>query len=244
VARAPADGYTLMVHSITHLSNGLLIRKVPYDTVNDFTPVALLVAQPGVLVVHPALPVKTVKQFIALAKARPNEITYGSNGPGGSLHLMMALFTSMANVKLIHVPYKGGAPLTTSLISGETQSATATINTVLAHIKSSRLRALGVTADTRSGLLPDVPTIAEAGVPGYDHGPWNGMLLPARTPATIVNRLNAASAKAIHLPDVKAALAQEGAEPVGNRPEEFGKMIREETVKWAKVIKAANITAD
>ena len=244
VARAPADGYTLMVHSITHLSNGLLIKKVPYDTVNDFTPVALLVAQPGVLVVHPSLPVKTVKQFIALAKARPNEITYGSNGPGGSLHLMMALFTSMANVKLIHVPYKGGAPLTTSLISGETQSATATINTVLAHIKSSRLRALGVTADTRSGLLPDVPTIAEAGVPGYEFNSWIGLFGPKGLPQPLVDRLHGEVGKVMKQPEVVKSLANQALDPWNASQQDFVRRVKADYEKLAKVIKLAGVQSE
>ncbi len=241
VAKSPADGYTLMVHSITHLSNGLLIKKVPYDTVGDFTPISLLVAQPGALVVHPALPVKTVKEFIALAKKRPDEITYGSNGPGGSLHLMMALFANMANVKLIHVPYKGGAPLVTSLLSGETQSATATINTVLPHIKSSRLRPLGVTSDKPSGLLPGVPTIAEAGVSGYEFNSWIGVFGPKGLQPAMVERLHTEIGKVMKQPNVTKALADQALDPWPATQQQFAQRVRADYDKLAKVIKMTGV---
>jgi tripartite-type tricarboxylate transporter receptor subunit TctC len=241
VAKAPADGYTLMVHSITHLSNGLLIRKVPYDTINDFTPIALLVAQPGVLVVHPALPAKTVKDFIALAKKRPDELTYASNGPGGSLHLMMALFANMANIKLIHVPYKGGAPLVTSLLSGETQSATATINTVLPHIKSNRLRPLGVTSDKPSGLLPGVPTIAQAGVPGYEFNSWIGVFGPKNMQPALVDRLHGELEKVMKQPNVVKALADQALDPWPATQQQFAQRIKADYDKLARVIKITGV---
>ena len=241
VAKAPADGYTLMVHSITHLSNGILIKKVPYDTVNDFTPISLLVAQPGVLVVHPALPAKTVKDFIALAKKRPDEITYGSNGPGGSLHLMMALFANMANIKLIHVPYKGGAPLVTSLLSGETQSATATINTVLPHIKSNRLRPLGVTSDKPSGLLPGVPTIAQAGVPGYEFNSWIGVFGPKNMAPALVDRLHNDLEKVMKQPNVVKALADQALDPWPATQQQFAQRIKADYDKLAKAIKITGV---
>jgi len=241
VAKAPADGYTLMVHSITHLSNGLLIRKVPYDTINDFTPISLLVAQPGALVVHPALPAKTVKDFIALAKRRPDELTYGSNGPGGSLHLMMALFANMANIKLIHVPYKGGAPLVTSLLSGETQSATATINTVLPHIKSGRLRPLGVTSDKPSGLLPGVPTIAQAGVPGYEFNSWIGVFGPRNMPPALVDRLHNDLEKVMKQPTVVKALADQALDAWPATQQQFAQRVKADYDKLAKVIKMTGV---
>ncbi|HEY9446515.1 MAG TPA: tripartite tricarboxylate transporter substrate binding protein [Burkholderiales bacterium] len=244
VAKAAPDGYTLMVHSITHLSNGLLIKKVPYDTRSDFTPVSLLVAQPGVLVAHPALPVKTVKQFIALAKARPNEITYASNGPGGSLHLMMALFASMADVKLIHVPYKGGAPLVTSLLSGETQSATATINTVLPHIKSGRLRPLGLTTDKRSDLLPGVPTIAESGVAGYEFNSWVGAFGPKGMPPAIVERLHGEIAKVMRQPEVMKSLANQALDPWPATQQQFAQRVKADYDKLAKVIKLTGVQSE
>ena len=244
VAKANPDGYTILVVASSITLNPTLHKKLPFDPIRDLAPVTVLSAFPNMLAVHPSLPAKSVQELIALAKAKPGQINYGSSGAATGTHLSAELFKLMTGTDMVHVPYRGGAPAVTALLGGQVQLNFATIPSVLPHVRANRLRALGVTTAKRSPAAPEVPTIAEAGVPGYDHGPWNGMLLPARTPATIVNRLNAASAKAIHLPDVKAALAQEGAEPVGNRPEEFGKMIREETVKWAKVIKAANITAD
>ena len=244
VAKANPDGYTILVVASSITLNPTLHKKLPFDPIRDLAPVTVLSAFPNMLAVNPSLPAKSVQELIALAKAKPGQINYGSSGAATGTHLSAELFKLMTGTDMVHVPYRGGAPAVTALLGGQVQLNFATIPSVLPHVRANRLRALGVTTAKRSPAAPEVPTIAEAGVPGYDHGPWNGMLLPARTPATIVNRLNAASAKAIHLPDVKAALAQEGAEPVGNRPEEFGKMIREETVKWAKVIKAANITAD
>ena len=171
VAKSPPDGYTMMVHSTSHLTNAFSYKKLPYDTFRDFEPVTLLASQPCVLVVHPSLPTRTVKDFVALAKARPNQITYASNGEGGNLHVQMALLASMANIQMIHVPYKGGGPMATSLISGETQSAIATVGAVLVHIKSGRIRPLGVTSAKRTSILPNVPPISETGVPGYDMNP-------------------------------------------------------------------------
>ena len=244
VAKANPDGYTILVVASSITLNPTLHKKLPFDPIRDLAPVTVLSAFPNMLAVHPALPAKSVQELIALAKAKPGQINYGSSGAATGTHLSAELFKLMTGTDMVHVPYRGGAPAVTALLGGQVQLNFATIPSVLPHVRANRLRALGVTTAKRSPAAPEVPTIAEAGVPGYDHGPWNGMLVPARTPAPIVNRLNAAAAKAIHLPEVKSALAQEGAEPVGNRPEEFGKMIREETVKWAKVIKAANITAD
>src|SRR3989304_231085 len=159
VAKAPADGYTLMVHSTTHVGNAAIYKKLPYDTLKDFTGVALLAAQPGTLTVHPSLPAKSVREFIALAKARPDPVNYSSSGNGSAPHLSMALFVSMTGIKLVHIPYKGGGPQVTALVSGETQASLATISTVLAHINSGRLRALGVSSPKRAGALPAVPTV-------------------------------------------------------------------------------------
>ncbi|MCX7136958.1 MAG: tripartite tricarboxylate transporter substrate-binding protein, partial [Proteobacteria bacterium] len=165
-AKAPPDGYTLMVHSTSHVGNAHLYKKLPYDTLKDFTGVALLAGQPGALTVHPSLPVKTVKDFIALAKNRPGTINYSSSGNGSAPHLSMALFVSMSGINIVHVPYKGGAPQVTALVSGETQASLATVSTVLVHVQSGRLRVLGVSSAKRTATMPEVPTIAEAGVPG------------------------------------------------------------------------------
>jgi len=192
VAKAPADGYTLMVHSATHLGNAHLYgKKLAYDTLKDFAGVSLMSAQPGALTAHPSLPVKSTQEFLKLARARPGEILYSSSGNGSAPHLQMALLMSMANLKLIHVPYKGGAPQITALVAGEAQVSFATIGTVINQIRQNRLRALGVGSAQRARALPEVPTIAESGVPGYEMAPWIAMFAPAGTPKPIIDRLNA-----------------------------------------------------
>ncbi len=243
VAKSPPDGYTLMVHSNSHLSNALAYKKVPYDTFKDFEPVAIMAAQPGVLVVHPSLPVKSVKEFIALAKAKPDQITYASNGEGGSLHVQMALFVSMANIRLIHVPYKGGAPVATSLVSGETQSSISTIGIVLPHIKSGRLRAIAVSSAKRSLILPDLPTIAASGVPGYDMNPWTGAFIPAGAPRPLVDRLHTEINKILARPDFVRQLAEQAIEPWMATREEFAARIKTDYEKFTQVFKLIGASA-
>ena len=237
VAKAPADGYTLMVHSTTHVGNASLYKKLPYDTLKDFAGVALLAAQPGALTVHPALPVKSVKEFIALAKSRPGSINYSSSGNGSAPHMSMALLVAMAGINIVHVPYKGGVPQVTALVSGETQASLATISTVLAHINSRRLRALGVSSAARSGVLPDVPTIAEAGLPGYEMNPWIAIFTPAGTPKEIVNHLNAEVNKALKHPEVSKSLANQALDPWPGTAEQFEARLRADYEKYAKLVK-------
>ncbi len=237
VAKAPADGYTLMVHSTTHVGNASIYRKLPYDTLKDFIGVALLAAQPGALTVHASLPVRSVKEFIALAKSRPGQINYSSSGNGSAPHLSMALFMSMAGINIIHIPYKGGAPQVTALVSGETQASLATVSTVLTHVHSGRLRALGVSSAKRSGALPDVPTIAEAGVPGYEMNPWIAVFAPAGTPKDVVTRLNGEINKALKYPDVSQSLANQALDAWLGTPEEFESRIKADYEKYARLIK-------
>ncbi len=244
VAKAAPDGYTLLVVASSITINPSLHKKLPFDPIRDLAPISQLSAFPNMLVVHPAVPVKTVQELIALAKAKPGQINYGSSGAGTGTHLSAELFKSMTGVDMVHVPYKGGGPAVTALLGGQVQLNFATIPSVLPHVRAGKLRAVAVTTLKRSPAAPDVPTIAESGVPGYDHGPWNGMLAPAKTPKAVIARLNAEVARIIHLPEAKAVLVHEGAEPVGNTPEEFAAIIRTETAKWAKVIKAAGIKAD
>ena len=244
VAKAPADGYTLMVHSTSHVGNASLYKKLPYDTLKDFAGVGLLAAQPGVLVVHASLPVKSVREFIALAKSRPGQINYSSSGNGSAPHLSMALFVAMTGIKVVHIPYKGGAPQVTALVSGETQASLATVSTVLTHIHSGRVRALGVASAQRSGTLPDVPTIAEAGVPGYEMNPWIGVFAPAGTPREIINRLNAEINKALKHPDVSQNLASQALDPWSSTPEEFDARIRTDYEKYAKLIALTGAKVD
>jgi tripartite-type tricarboxylate transporter receptor subunit TctC len=244
VAKAPPDGYTIMVHSTSHVGNAHLYKKLPYDTLKDFMGVALLAAQPGALTVHPSLPVKNVREFIALAKKSPGTINYSSSGNGSAPHLSMALLVAMTGIKLVHVPYKGGAPQVTALVSGETQASLATVSTVLVHIQSGRLRALGVSSAKRSGVLPDVPTIAESGVPGYEMSPWIGVFTPAGTPKDRVNRLNAEINKALKTPEVSQLLASQALDALGSTPEEFDARIRADYDKYAKLIKLTGAQVD
>ena len=236
VAKAPADGYTLMVHSTTHVGNATIYKKLPYDTLRDFVGVALLAAQPGALTVHPSLPAKTVREFIALAKSRPGQINYSSSGNGSAPHLSMALLVSMTGIKLVHIPYKGGGPQVTALMSGETQASLATISTVLTHINAGRLRALGVSSANRSGVLPGIPTIAESGVPGYEMNPWIAVFAPAGTPKDIINRLNTEINKALKLPDVNQSLANQAVDPWMGTPEEFDARLKLDYEKYARLI--------
>ncbi len=244
VAKSPADGYTIMVHSTTHLGNAHLYRKLPYDTLKDFAPVGTLAAQPGALTTHPSLPVKTVKEFIALARARDGQINYSSSGNGSSPHLSMALLVSMTGINLVHIPYKGGTPQVTALVGGEAHASLATISTVLVHVKSGRLRALGVSSGKRSAMMPEVPTIAEAGVPGYEMSPWIGVYVPANTPKAIIDKLNAESNKALKHPEVANSLTNQVLDPQPSTPEEFAQRIKVDYEKYGKLIKATGMKID
>lgn len=236
VAKAPPDGYTLMVHSTTHVGNAHIYgKKLTYDTMKDFTGVGLLSAQPGVLTVHPSLPVKTTQEFLALARSRPGQIFYSSSGNGSAPHLQMALLVSMAKLNLVHVPYKGGAPQVTALVSGETQVSFATVGTVINFIRQDKLRPLAVGTSQRIKALPDVPTISESGVPGYEMTPWVGMFAPAGTPKAIIDRLNAAIKKAMDSPDTMKKM--ESFEPWTMTPEQTEARIRSDYEKYGKLIK-------
>src|SRR5688572_21535997 len=235
VAKAPADGYTLMVHSTTHVGNAHLYKKLSYDTLKDFTAVGLLSGQPGALTVHPSLPVKSVKEFIALAKSKPGQVLYSSSGNGSAPHLSMALFTSMSGIDLVHVPYKGGAPQVTALVAGEAQASLATISTVVNQIRAGRLRVLGVSSAKPSPALPGVPTIAEAGVPGYEMAPWIAVFAPAGTPQSIIDRLNAEIKKALAQPDIQEKLASQALEPWPSTPDEMNQKIKVDYEKYGKL---------
>lgn len=244
VAKSAPDGYTIMVHSTSHVGNASMYKKLPYDTLKDFAGVGLLATQPGALTVHPALPAKSVREFIALAKSRPGAINYSSSGNGSAPHLSMALFASMAGVKLVHVPYKGGAPQVTALMSGETEASLATISTVLTHLQSGRLRALGVSSGKRSSALPNVPTIAESGLPGYEMSPWVAAFAPAGTPKSIVDRLNAEINRALRSPDVVQNLANQAMDAWISTPEEFDARLKADFEKYARLIKLTGATVE
>ncbi len=237
VAKAPADGYTLMVHSTTHVGNAHLYgKKLTYDTMKDFTGVGMLSSQPGVLTVHPALPVKTLKDFIALAKAKPRQINYSSSGNGSAPHLQMALLISMAGIDITHVPYKGGAPQVAALLGGETQASFATLGTVISQIQAGKLRPLGVGSSSRAKALPGVPTISEAGLPGYDMNPWIGVFAPAGTPRAIIDRLNTEMNQALSIPEVMSTLAKQALDPAPTTVDEFNRILRVDFEKYGKLI--------
>jgi tripartite-type tricarboxylate transporter receptor subunit TctC len=243
VAQSPADGYTLMVQSTTHVANAHLYKKLPYDVLKDFTGVTTLARQVGMLVVHPSLPVKSGKEFVALAKKRPGEIVYGSAGNGSYVHLSMALMASMAGMNMIHVPYKGGGPAATALVAGETQAQLATIGSLFTHIKSGRVRPLGVSADKRVDQFPDVPAIAEF-VPGYEFTAWVGLFVPARTPKPIVDTLNKTIATALADPGVSSKLSAQTLDPMHMTPEQFAARLKSDYDKYAKVVKISGATID
>jgi tripartite-type tricarboxylate transporter receptor subunit TctC len=244
VAKSAPDGYTLMAHSTTHVGNAHLYKKLPYDTLGDFAPVGLLTVQSAVLTVHPSLPAKSVREFVALARARPGEILYSTAGNGSIPHLGMALLAAMTKTQLVHVPYKGGAPQVIALVAGESQASIATVASVVQHIRAGRLRALGLSAVRRSSALPDTPTIAEAGVPGYDMSPWIAVFAPAGTPRAIIDRLNAEINRALRLPDVAQNLATQGLDPWTGTPEEFGTRLRADYDKYAQLIKITGAKID
>ncbi|MDP1672049.1 MAG: tripartite tricarboxylate transporter substrate binding protein [Burkholderiales bacterium] len=237
VAKAAPDGYTIMVHSTTHVGNAHIYRKLAYDTMKDFTGVGMLSAQPGVLTVHPSLPVKTVKEFIALAKSRPGQINYSSSGNGSAPHLQMALLISMTGIDITHVPYKGGAPQVTALMAGETQASFATVGTVINHIRGGKLRPLGLGSTKPSKALPNVPTLAESGVPGYDMSPWIGVFVPAGTPRPIIDRLNAEINKVLAMPDVIKILENQALDPSPSTVDQSNSILKADYEKYGKLIK-------
>ena len=240
VAKSPADGYVLAMAATPLAVNSALYKKVPYDPVRDFAPVTQVAAMPNILVAHPALPARTIRQLLTLAKARPGELTYSSSGVGTGPHLSMELFTFMAGVKLEHVPYKGTNPAMVDTISGHVQMLMSTLLPPLPHLKTGRLRAIGVTSAKRLTSLPAVPALAE-GVPGYEVVGWYGMVAPANTPRAIVSKLQKEIASILQATETREKLAADGAEPVGSTPEEFGAFIKSELVKWAGVVKAAKL---
>ena len=243
-AKAPPDGYTLLAVAASFSMSPSLYKKLPFDPVNDFAPISLLSSLPNILVVHPAQPVKSVKELLAHAKAQPGKLNYSSSGMATGTHMSMELLKHMTGISIAHIPYKGGAPSVTALISGEVQLCFATISTALPQVKTGRLRALAVSSARRAAAAPDVPTIAEAGVPGYDYASWIGLLAPAKTPAAIVARWHAEAARVMQTAEMKTLLLHEGSEAVGNSPSEFGNIIKSEVERWKTVSKAAGIKAE
>lgn len=241
VARAAPDGYTLLMGISTLAINPAMYKRVPYDALRDFAPISQVVALPNMLVTHPSLPVKSVRELIAFAKARPGQINFASAGVGTNPHLAMELFLSMTDLKMVHVPYKGSGQGVIDLLAGHVTVMMPSILTALNYVKNKRLRALGVTSAKRAAGVPDIPTIAEAGVPGYEAVQWFGVLAPAATPRDIIMRLHKEIVRTVQAPDIKPKLINDGADPVGSSPEEFAAFIRSETNKWAKVAKSIGI---
>lgn len=241
-AKSAPDGYTIYVGgSVSLAASPALYGKVSYDPVKDFAPVSLVSKFYNAIAVHPSLPAKSVKELIALSKARPGQLLMASAGNGSTSHLAGELFMSMTGVKWVHVPYKGGSQSVTSVLGGETHLMIAPVSTVVPHAKTGRLRALAITSPERAASLPGLPTVSEAGVPGFEFGGWQGILVPAGTPAEIIARLNAAILKAVHTPEFRDYLQGEGSELVGSAPDAFAAFIRAEVAKHATLIKSAHI---
>jgi tripartite-type tricarboxylate transporter receptor subunit TctC len=244
-AKSPADGYTLMVGAAGTLAVAPhLNAKLPFDTFKDFAPVSLLATSAFVVSVNPSVKAQSIRELVALAKASPGSLTFGSSGTGGAPQLAGELFKSQAGVNLLHVPYKGLGPAITDLLGGQIQVVFADVGLVTAHLKAGRLRGLAITSATRSSMLPDLPTVSESGVPGYAAGTWYGVFAPAGTPGAIVARLSEEVRRALALPEVRAALVAQGVEAAGNSPEQYAAFLREEYAKWGRVIAEAGIRAE
>jgi hypothetical protein len=244
-AKAPADGYTMVLGTIGPIAiNPSLYKKMTYDPMRDLIPVSQAANALNVLVVHPSLPAKNVKEMIAIAKARPGQMNYGSSGPGATDHLAGELFNVLAGVKMVHVPYKGGAPAMLDLVAGNVQVVFSTVSTAVAAMDSKRVRPLAMTGNQRFELMPDLPTVAEAGLKGFEVNNWYGIFLPTGTPKDIVAKLNAEVVKALAAPDVKKRLIEAGIVATSSSPEGFTAYVKAESSKWAKVIKDAGITVE
>jgi tripartite-type tricarboxylate transporter receptor subunit TctC len=244
VARAAPDGYTLLVGGVPNTANMTLIRKMPYDVVKDFAPVCRLTTAPNVLVVHPSVPARSVKELVALAKAHRGELTYASAGVGSSNHLSGELFRIMAGVEIVHVPYKGGGAAVTDLLAGQVSMYFSTTPSSMPFVRAGRLRALAVTSARRSPIVPDVPTIAESGLPGYEQSAWHGIFAPAGTPAAIVGKLNDELVRILRLPEIAERLAAQGVDVVASSPAELAAFVRQDVAKYAKLVKTAGIRVD
>ena len=245
VAKAPADGYTLLMGFVgTHAINPSLYRSMPYDNINDFTPVGLVATATIVLVTHPTIQAKSVKELIALAKTKPGDLTFGSPGNGTPQHLAGELFNTMAQVRTTHIPYKGAVPALQDLLGGRISYIFSSMPPALPHVKVGKINALAVTSPKRSPATPELPTVAESGLPGYEVINWYGVLAPARTPQAIATKLNAEITRIMNLPEVKERLAAQGAETMTSTPQEFASFIKSETAKWARVVKFSGARID
>jgi tripartite-type tricarboxylate transporter receptor subunit TctC len=244
VAKAKPDGHILLMGAVHHTIASSVYKKIPYDFQKDLAPISVVAMVPNVLVINPATPAKNVAELVALAKAQPGKYSFGSNGNGTAQHLIGAQFESMGAVELLHVPYKGSGPLTTDLLGGQVQMSFDTITPVLPHIKAGKLRALAVTTGKRSPSLPDVPTLDEAGLKGFDIGTWFGLLAPAGTPAPVIERISSEITRIVARPDFRKKLEDIGANPVGNSPSQMARQIKEDTERFAKLVRDAKVTIE
>jgi tripartite-type tricarboxylate transporter receptor subunit TctC len=244
VARATPDGHTLLIVALAHSVNVSLYSKLAYDPLKDFVPVIFLATVPNILVVHPAVPARTTRELLDLARAKPGQMNYASTGSGGPQHLGMELFKTLSGVQFTHIPYKGAAPALTDIISGQIQTMFGNMISTLPHVRSGRLRALAVSTGKRASILPETPTVAESGVAGFESGSWFGVAGPAGMPRPIVDRINLETNRILGLPDLRERLATEGAELGGGTPESFGSYLRAEVAKWAKVVRFAQMRVD
>lgn len=244
MAKAAPDGYTIAIVSATHAVNPSLRRNLPYDSIADFAPVTMATAQPYVMLAHPSLPAKNVRELVALARSRPGQINYASSGAGTLGHLGFELLKTTASVNMVHVPYKGIVPAITDIVGGHVSLLYSTVVSGMPQVNAGKLRALAVSSIKRAQVAPGVPTVAESGFPGYDVSGWYGILAPAKTPPDIVNRLNSEIVTILRSPAAAERLAMDGSEAVGNTPEQFAAHIKSEIAKWGKVVKAAGITVD
>ena len=240
-ARADPDGHTLSLNSAGFTVNATLYPKLPYDSLRDFAPVAQLSSGPLIVVVHPSLPARSMPELVTLARSRPGQLVFASAGMGAPSHLAVEMFQTMTKVKMVHVPYKGIAPGMTDLLAGQVQVSFPTILAGLVHAKTGRLRALAVTGAKRSAAAPELPTVEETGIAGYEASNWFGIIVPAKTPAAVIARLNQEVARILALPDVRERLLSQGLDPVTRTPEEFGAWIRSEITKWAAVVKTSGV---
>jgi tripartite-type tricarboxylate transporter receptor subunit TctC len=243
-AKALPDGYTLLMGNVAHAINVTLYAKSGYDLVRDFAAVNLLASTPNIVVVHPSIPAKSIRELIALATARPGQLDVASSGAGSSAHLAGELFNSMAGTRMNHVPYKGGGPAVAALVGGHVSVGFATMPSVISHVKAGKLRGLAVTTTQRSPATPDLPTVSEAGLPGYEAGTWYGLLVPAGTPKEAITRLHGESLNVLNAADVRQRLDAAGFEAIGSTPAEFAAYIRSEVEKWGKVVRAAGVRVD
>jgi tripartite-type tricarboxylate transporter receptor subunit TctC len=243
MTRAVPDGYTILLNAPGHATNPALM-KLSFDPIKDFAFITLVAETPNLVVVHPSFPPRTVKELIALSRKRPGEINYASSGTGTTVHLSAELFQHMTGVKWVHIPYKGGGPAVTELLAGQTSIMFGNLPTAIQYARDGRLRALAVTGGRRSPAVPNVPTVAESGVPGFEVTAWYGVSAPAKTPRAIIERLNSEFVRAIKAGDVQSRLTNAGAEPVGNTPEQYSAFMQNEIAKWAKVIAAAGIKGE